>query len=205
MILGITGSIGGGKSYVAECFSRHGWDVFSADEFCRALREKPDAAFLEETKKRFGDAFFDASGGFDRAKIADAVFSNAGKMTDWLALVYPALDAEIDRVVARCRKTRRNGVFEIPLLFENDYAPRFDAVLAVYCGDALRRERLMKCRGLSPEEIARREACQLPESVKLERADYAVINRSSPDALDAQISVLIKKFTLIEQGKGSLR
>jgi len=192
MILGITGAIGSGKSLVTQSFSRRQWYVFSADECCRLLWQSPDAAMLEKVRKHFGEALFNEARKLDRQKIADAVFGDPEKMKTWLALLYPALKKTIDAEIARCRAEKRNGAFEVPLLFENHYETEFDAILAVWSGKTLRHARLRQYRQLDEAEIVRREALQMAEDQKLELADFAVVNTADEAWVECQLDELEK-------------
>lgn len=196
MILGITGAIGGGKSLVSDYFFRRGWRVFNADGFCRSLRQSPDPAMMEHIRRDFGCMLFDDAGKLDRAKIADAVFEDPEAMKKWLAILYPALDAALEKEIGSCRETGKNGAFEIPLLFENRYETKFDATMAVWAGRTLRHSRLQEKRHLDEKEIARREALQMPEEKKLELADYAVINTASVAFAETQLEQFEKQINL---------
>ena len=127
-------------------------------------------------------------------KLAGEVFGNPGELEKLTGLLYPEFERRLDEAVAACRRDGADGVFEIPLLFENGYGKRFDAVLAVWSSPEIRRERLKRKRGLSDEEIAERERKQLPAHEKLERADFAVVNNGPRELLRKQIRRLSEKL-----------
>ena len=142
----------------------------------------------------FGVGVFNADGSIDRQKVADAVFGDRDALTALTDLIYPLLDAGMEKVMARCRKESRNGAFEVPLLYEAGYRERFDRVLAVWCDPGLRFRRLRELRGLDEADIRRREARQWPDARKLELADYAIINNGSPETLKMRFDLLLEEL-----------
>ena len=86
-----------------------------------------------------------------------------------------------------------NGAFEIPLLYEAGFEKYFDAVLAVWVPQQLSRKRLYG-RNFSDEEITRRTQMQLDADIKLEKADFAVINTGNPDDMTSQLDKLFAGF-----------
>jgi len=198
LILGITGTIGCGKSTVFSLFRAAGWLTFDADGFCRSLYAGGNPAFAAGIKDLFGDGVFNADGTIDRKKVADAVFNNSVTMTALTDLIYPLLDAGMEEAMERCRKSGANGAFEVPLLYEAGYQERFDRVLAVWCDPALRFRRLRELRGLDEADIRRREARQWPDARKLELADYAIVNNGSREMLEKQFNLLLEEVQRCE-------
>ena len=194
MILGITGSFGAGKSTVREEFSALGWHFFDADRVCHDIYASQEGEFFNRITAIWGRNILAPNGGIDRKKLAEKVFGKPEELEKLTALLYPELDRRLDAEIALCRKEGRNGAFEIPLLFEKDYAERFDAVLAVWGAAEIRHSRLKDLRGFSDEEIAKREQQQMPSDEKLERADFALVNNGSKELLQKQILKLTDKI-----------
>lgn len=194
MILGITGTIGCGKSTVFSLFRAAGWLTFDADGFCRSLYDGGNSIFADRIRTMFGGDVFNDDGSIDRKKVADAVFGDRDAMDALTNVIYPLLDAGMEEVMDKCRKESRNGAFEVPLLYEAGYRERFDRILAVWCDPALRFRRLRELRGLDENDIRRREARQWPDARKLELADYAIINNGSPETLKMQFDLLLEEL-----------
>ncbi|MBQ7207917.1 MAG: dephospho-CoA kinase [Lentisphaeria bacterium] len=196
MILGVTGSIGAGKSTVKEEFSRLGWRVFDADAVCHDIYADPGSAFFSRIVGTWGRGTAAPDGrSIDRKKLAQKVFGRPEELKKLTDLLYPELEKRLDAAIAACRKEKADGIFEIPLLFENGYEKRFDAVLAVWSAFPVRCRRLEEKRALGGEEIRQREAAQLPAGEKLELADLALVNNGSRELLRRQVGVLAGKIS----------
>ena len=194
MILGITGSIGCGKSTVLELFENAGWRTADADAICRSLYDDPEGDFAAACRARWENAFF-TGGRFDRAKIAKVVFGSPEELKHLTELIYPHLGRVLDDFAAAARRDGATAAVEVPLLYENDMEGRFDAVLTVWAPPELRHERLRRFRNFDDAEIRRREALQMDPDVKLERADYALVNSGSAADLAAQFEILLTQIT----------
>lgn len=194
MILGITGSFGAGKSTVREEFSLLGWHFFDADKVCHDIYASPAGEFFNRITTCWGNCIIAPDGSIDRRKLAEKVFGKPDELKKLTDILYPELDRRMDSEIAMCRNKGIDGAFELPLLFEKDYAERFDAVLAVWGASEVRHTRLKTLRHFSDEEIAKRERQQLPSDEKLERADFALINNGSKELLRKQILILTDKI-----------
>ena len=194
MILGVTGSIGCGKSTVLDLFGRASWRTADADAICRSLYDDPAGEFAAACRRNWGEVFF-RDGRFDRAAVARVVFHDPAELKRLTALIYPYLERKLDEFTLRARRDGANAAVEVPLLYENGMEKRFDAVLTVWAPAELRHERLRKFRNFDDAEIRRREALQMDPDEKLERADYALINSGSAADLEAEFDALLSQIT----------
>lgn len=194
MILGVTGSIGCGKSTVLDLFRAASWRTADADAICRKLYDDPAGDFAAACRRNWGEAFF-RDGRFDRARIAKVVFADPAELRRLTALVYPYLERELDAFALGVRRDGVNAAVEVPLLYENGMEKRFDAVLTIWAPAELRHERLRKFRNFDDAEIRRREALQMDADEKLERADYALINSGNAAELKAEFEELLSQIT----------
>ncbi len=195
MILGITGAFGCGKSTVLAKFAgRPGWHVSDADSICHRLYADPQGELARAMRERWGEQAAAPDGSIDRARVGRIVFADPAELEFLNRLLHPLVIREVERDAAGCRAAGRHGAFEIPLLYETGFADRFDAVLAIWAAPEIRHGRLIRQRGFTPEEIRRREACQMAADLKLERADYALINNGSREELELQTEKLIHQL-----------
>jgi dephospho-CoA kinase len=192
----LTGGIATGKSHVLEQFRRRGVPCLDADELSHGVT----AAGTEATAAiaaRFGEAFLDADGAVDRAKLGRLVFRDETARKDLEAIVHPAVYRAI---AAGMRGFERVGeypfiVVDIPLLYESDHARDFDRVIVTMCTPERQRERLRE-RGLTDEEITQRLAAQWPASQKARQADYVIHTDGTFEDTSAQIDRFIQNFNV---------
>ena len=195
MILGLTGAFGGGKSTVISYFKSKNWHTFDADAACHALYDSGEPELIQKVSELFGPRAVSADGSVDRQVIAAAAFAEPEKLKALTAALYPLLERKMVQEIEQCRQQNISGIFEIPLLYEANYARFFDAVLTIWTDPELRSKRLAK-RNFTPEDMKKRDSRQLDPALKLEYADYAVINNGSEELLHRQLDELILAFDI---------
>jgi len=142
-------------------------------------------------RERWGDAVFAANNQIDRSKIAQKVFASETELAFLESLITPMIVEKIKSAVGLWRRDNVNGVVEIPLLFEGDYASMYDKTVAVWSTPDQRLERLRDFRHFTMDEIAARDARQMSPDAKLEAADYGLINNGTVEELRTQIKLLV--------------
>lgn len=181
MILGLTGSIGCGKSTVSRIFETLGWHRLDADEIVREhLLKSP--AIMATLQARWGEGIV-GPGGLDRAAIAQRVFTDDTERL-WLeSVLHPEVAAHWEKCIA----TDPQGfwVVEVPLLFEKHLENKFDLIACVATSSARQIARLEE-RGLSQMLAEQRISKQLPLAQKCELADFVLSNDGSLDFLRSQ-------------------
>lgn len=191
MILGVTGAFGCGKSAVLSAFSARGWRTVDADRICHEFYADPEGEAARKFAARWGAEILTPEGAVDRRRLGEIVFADQEELDFLTGVLYPELSRRLDELIAGCRREGANGVFELPLLFEAGYEKKFDRIVAVWAAPAIRYARLRSRRNYSDGEIRRREARQLSADVKMERADYALINNGGFRELELQLDRLI--------------
>ena len=181
-VIGLTGSIGSGKSTVARMLAELGAEVVNADELARQARRE----LADEICRAFPDA---CSGGLpDDRKLAAVIFADPQARRRLEGIIHP----RVRKLIAgRVRRARRRGpgllVVEAPLLFETGWNPGYDGVLVVTAPDEVRYRRVKKRSGLSRAEFYRRDAAQLPQHEKARRASWVIYNGGSTAELRAKV------------------
>ena len=182
--VGLTGNIASGKSAVAGIWTALGARVIDADRLAREAVE-PGSAALREIVARWGSGVLDEQGALNRAALREIVFRDPEERARLEAIVHPA--------VAERREYRRledagaeTVVTDVPLLFEVGLADEFDLVVLVDAPEAVRRERIVRDRGLSPVEADRMIAAQMPAAGKRLRADLVIENDGSLEQLETR-------------------
>lgn len=172
----VTGNIASGKSTVTDVWQRAGAVVIDADELARRAVE-PGTAALRRIRREFGTAVLDGNGHLDRAAMRELVFADESRRRDLEAIVHPEVERlrrEEERRVAGAGE--RLIVHSIPLLFETGLEEGFDIVVLVDAPAAMRRERLVASRGLTPDEADAMIAAQMPTEEKRTRAHFIIDN-----------------------------
>jgi dephospho-CoA kinase len=190
-VLGLTGSIGMGKSTVAAMFEAHGVPVFDADAEVRRM-QGPGGSLLAAVETEFPGST--DVGGVDREALGDAVFGDPAALARLEAIVHPAVRAARGAFLRR-HAARPMVVFDIPLLFEKGAAAEVDAVLVVSAAPEVQRERVMKRPGMTAERFEQVLALQLPDARKRERADFVIDTGASLAETEQAVAALVDKLT----------
>jgi dephospho-CoA kinase len=173
----ITGGIGAGKSTALDAFRAHGAATVSSDEIVHHLLATDDDVRDAVVAKLGEDVLTD--GRPDRAKIAQAVFSDRERLT-WLeGLLHPLVSREYltwREQLSELDEPPRVCVTEVPLLFEVGSEERFDKVVVISAPTALREQR----RRVTRDD---RDSRLLPDTEKVRRADYHYVNKGTFDDL----------------------
>ncbi len=194
MHIAITGTIGSGKSTVAELLRSLGYPVFDADAWAKShyADENVKAALIE----RFGEALY-PEGHFDGARLASIIFAPdaTADLRFVESLIHPLVYADLQRLA---REAQAPIVFsEVPLLYETQGAKHFDRVLLVTSDPAVASHRLITQRHLSPEIIALRRARQLDDAQKRRLADDILENNGDLDTLMRHVVAYSDKIKAI--------
>lgn len=183
--VGVTGTVGAGKSTVARLFERWGaWRV-DADELAREA-VRPGAPALEEIRRTWGDEVLDERGELDRAAMRSRVFGDADARRRLERIVHP----EVRRLRReRLEEAREAGagvvVGEVPLLLETGMEDEFDVIVVVDAPREIRRRRLARERGVDDGTFEAIERAQWPAPRKREAGDYVIENAGSLEELES--------------------
>jgi dephospho-CoA kinase len=173
--LGLTGSIGMGKSTVAKMFGDEGVSVFDADAAVHRL-QGPEGALVEKIEASFPGTT--GPGGVNRGALAERVLGEPEALRRLEALIHPAVAREREAFLA-VNAAAPLVVLDIPLLFEVGGADQVDKIVVVSAPADMQRERVLGRPGMTAEKLAHILARQLPDSEKRARADF-VIDTSGP-------------------------
>ena len=172
--IGLTGGIGSGKSLAGRIFSMLGVPVYQSDTAAKRLYDT-DPQLREEVKALFGKTVYGVDGKLNRAMLAKIIFANSDNLAKINAIVHPAVVRDFKRFAASLNKSVPYLIQETAILYEADLERVFDAVINVYAPEDLRINRIV-ARGGDGEDARRRIAFQMPDKIKIERADYNIIN-----------------------------
>ena len=188
--LALTGNIAAGKSTVAAMLAAHGATIIDADVLSREA-VAPGTAGLDAVVERFGAQVLAADGTLDRAALRARVFNDAVARDALNAIVHPAVRRLRDEAVrAAGERGDRIVISDIPLLFEVGLEHAFDGVILVDAPEAMRRERMVRDRGLSDAVAQAMIDAQWPSDRKRAGATWIVENDGSREALAARVDVV---------------
>ncbi len=188
--LGLTGSIGMGKSATAAMFADAGVPVYDADAAVHALYVKGGAA-VEPVGAVFPDAIID--GAIDRARLRDIVLADPDALTRLNAIVHPLVgQSQLDFRA----KAEASGapliVLDIPLLFETGGEGRVDHVAVVTAPAEVQRARVLARDGMTPEAFDAILAKQTPDAEKRTRADFIISTAFGFEFTRAHVAAMIE-------------
>jgi len=185
--LALTGSIGMGKSTVADMFERAGVPVFDADAEVRRL-QATGGALIEPIGERFPGTV--ERGQLDRERLARIVLQEPAELAALEAIVHPAVQAARTRFIAEHHDAAAI-LFDIPLLFETHGERDFDKVIVVSASAAIQRERVLQRENMSPAKLAALLDRQMSDSEKRERADFVIETSGDLSTTEAQVRDII--------------
>jgi dephospho-CoA kinase len=188
LTIGLTGGIAAGKSEALAAFSRLGAATLSSDAVVHELLDSEP--LLGRLVERWG-VDVAPTGKVDRNRIGEVVFADPDQLT-WLEQqIHPLVGERIGGWLLALSPQAEVAVIEVPLLFESGMEKAFDATVAIVTADEVRRERAA-ARGHAL--VGEREARQLGQEEKAERADWIVENDGSVEDLERSLSALLAKL-----------
>jgi dephospho-CoA kinase len=182
-ILGLTGSIGMGKSTTARFFAEEGVPVHDADAVVHRLYEGEAVAAIEA-------AFpgTTAGGKVDRVRLSARVIGDDAAIRRLEAIVHPLVRAAEERFLVQAKaRDAPVVVLDIPLLFETGGDKRVDAVVVVSAPADIQRARALERPGMTEEKFAAISAKQMPDAEKRRRADFVVDSSRGFDSARDQV------------------
>lgn len=181
--VGLTGNIAAGKSSVAAAWRALGAPVVDADELAREA-VAPGSPGLARLVQAFGPAILDEAGALDRAALRRIVFADPAARRTLEAITHPEIARLRDEAEARLEAAgERIVVHDIPLLFEVGLEDAFDTLVLVDAPPEVRRERIVRERGLTEAEARAMIDAQMPSAAKRPRADIVIDNVGTPAEL----------------------
>jgi dephospho-CoA kinase len=193
IILGLTGSIGMGKSTAAATLRRLGVRLFDADAEVHRLLA-PGGKAVGPVEAEF-PGVRDATGGVDRRRLGQLVFRNPPALRRLEAILHPMVRRAERRVVAQARARReRLVVLDIPLLFESGSVERCHFVLVVSAPLRLQRERVMRRPGMSKGRFADILRAQMPDREKRRRADFVVATALGRSVTFRRLKAIVRRL-----------
>jgi dephospho-CoA kinase len=173
--VGLTGSIGVGKTFVTSVFEELGAHVLDADQTAREV-VMPGTAGLNAVTEAFGKEILNPDGTLNRKQLGAVVFGDEEKRQRLNQILHPFIIARQDEILNEweAKDPEGIGIVDAALMIESGGYKRFDKLIVVHCRPEVQLERLMLRDKLSREEAQRRIDSQMPQEEKQKFADYLI-------------------------------
>ena len=195
LILGLTGSIGMGKSTTAKLFTEAGVPVYDADATVHRIYEGEAAPAIEA-------AFpgTTVNGRVDRARLSERVMHDPAAIRRLEQIVHPMLRSHHQKFLEEAEKSGAPvAVMDVPLLYETGGETRVDAVVVVTTSPEVQRERILARENMTGEKLDAILARQLPDAEKRKRADFVVDTSHGLEPVRAQITHILAEVVKMPQ------
>lgn len=193
-VVALTGNIASGKSTVVAALVARGAHVIDADVLAREV-VAPGTSAHAAIVAHFGPTILAPDGTLDRAALRARVFAAPAERRALEQIVHPAVEAARQDALARAAaRGERLVICDIPLLFEAGLADRFERIIVVDAPVEVRRDRLVRDRGLAPAQADAIMAAQAPAAPKRARADWVIDNDGDRAQLAARVEALWREL-----------
>lgn len=190
-ILGLTGSIGMGKTWGAKCFRHFGIAVHDADLCVHGLMA-PGGAATAPVATAF-PGVLDKDGGVDRLKLGQRVLGDDRALDTLEALLHPLVHHDQRRFLRACQgRGERLVVLDIPLLYETHARQRVDAVVVMSAPQSVQRQRVMRRAGMTEQKFNAIRDRQIPDDIKCRLAEFVVTTGATRGQSLRQIAKIVK-------------
>ena len=191
-VIGITGSIGSGKSTVSRHLTNMGYYVIDCDKISHSVL-RDNAKAKEEITNEFGTDIIDQDGYISRKKLGSIIFKDKDKRIKLNGILHPKIKEEVKKEI---KESNNQIVFlDCPLLFETDFVELCDYKVVVYVDMDSQIRRIMARDNITFPEALNKINAQMPLKEKVELADYVIDNCHLEGDLDWQLTQLVKKIS----------
>ena len=187
IILGLTGSIGCGKSSVSNILQDNNIDIIDADLISRNILN--DKNLLTLVFEHFGDSVKNVDGSLNRKALGNIVFNDDNKLIELNSLTHPRIKENIiDEIEVLKLRNKEVIVIDAPLLIEGGYLEMVDKLLVITCNNEIQISRILKRDNCTREEALGRINSQISQEEKVKYADYIIDNSGSIESLGQKVN-----------------
>ena len=190
-VIGITGGIASGKSFVSSVVKKAGYSVIDADLISKELSQKNGSVY-NAIVRTFGESYLDENKEIDRQKLGSLIFNDKQAKGLLNSISHPLIIEEMERQI---KDSNSDLVFiDVPLLYESGLQNMFDKIICVYLPRRLQIERLMNRDNISYEYAVKKIESQKNLEEKKKLADFIINSSESFDSVEENVIELIKKL-----------
>jgi dephospho-CoA kinase len=198
-LVGLTGGIASGKSYVASLLGELGASTVDADQVAREV-VVPGSTGLVQVVGAFGYEILLPSGELDRAKLGDIIFADAEKRIELEHILHPLIKARTTQLISE--QPSDVVVYSVPLLVEANVDYPFDAIITVEAGVENQVSRLMNSRQMSESDARARIGAQTSSADRVARANFVIDSSGTKDQTKDQVVEVWKQVLEAVKDKG---
>lgn len=191
IVIGLTGSIGMGKTTTAKLFAAEGIPVLDSDAVVHDLYSAEAVPMIEAA---FPGTTI--SGTVDRLELGNILRENPANFSKLEAIVHPLVRERQEAFLRKAREENQNfAVLDIPLLFETGGETRVDKVVVVSCAPEIQRQRVLSRPGMTEEKFEMILARQMPDAEKRRRADFIIDSGNGVEAARDQVREILQRLS----------
>ncbi|MEA1843109.1 MULTISPECIES: dephospho-CoA kinase [Agrobacterium] len=191
IVIGLTGSIGMGKTTTAKLFAAEGIPVLDSDAVVHDLYSAEAVPMIEAA---FPGTTI--SGTVDRLELGNILRENPANFRMLEAIVHPLVRERQEAFLRKAREENQNfAVLDIPLLFETGAETRVDKVVVVSCAPEIQRQRVLSRPGMTEEKFEMILARQMPDAEKRRRADFIIDSGNGVEAARDQVREILQRLS----------
>ena len=193
--IGLTGSIGSGKSIVSSFFDKWGCYIFDADKISKSILFKNETT-QNEIIAEFGTDVLGTDKKINNEKLANIAFQNEDYQSRLNAIMHPYVFNEIDKSIEATLKKAKYDIFivDAALIYETGFDVHMDYVIVVTSRLILRTERALLSGKLTRDDFLRREKLQWPDEDKINMADFVIHNNGTEKELKLETKKIFEYF-----------
>ncbi|MDR5010118.1 dephospho-CoA kinase [Agrobacterium tumefaciens] len=191
IVIGLTGSIGMGKTTTAKLFAAEGIPVLDSDAVVHDLYSAEAVPMIEAA---FPGTTI--SGTVDRLELGNILRENPANFRKLEAIVHPLVRERQEAFLRKAREENQNfAVLDIPLLFETGAETRVDKTVVVSCAPEIQRQRVLSRPGMTEEKFEMILARQMPDAEKRRRADFIIDSGNGVEAARDQVREILQRLS----------
>lgn len=191
ILIGLTGNIACGKSTVAQYLKKKGMEILDADRVAREI-VLPGTPALKEIVQTFGKEYLHADGTLNRKKLGRHIFANEMERQKLDQIMAQYLQQGFQDKIDQSQASHL--IFDMPLLFEQNYDQDMDAIIVVHVQESIQQERLQQRDHCSLEEAKQKMRSQMPLIEKQKQATWQIDNNGMKEETEEQCQKLLAKL-----------
>ncbi|MFA3782085.1 dephospho-CoA kinase [Melioribacteraceae bacterium 4301-Me] len=189
LLIGITGGIGAGKSYVSDYIESKGYPVLRADDIAKSLLTS-DPVVKKKIISKFGEEAY-INNKPNTIYLANTVFNNSNKLEEINSIVHPPTLTKIEQEAVKLFKKFSLVFVESALIYEANFSDMFSYVVLIYTNKEERIKRVTSKNKMDVKQVKQRMKFQIPDEQKKKKADFVIENNSTLEELRLKVDMLL--------------